>query len=312
MRPLPRQTTSPPATVFPSQISPASSSSTAGDDTIVPAVCYDVCNNAYRVSAEIGLVPELCAPESPFRQYRDECVACLEGYGPGGIPGDFPLGEAIAYCNTNPTPSVDYTIPTSWLTNSTTLAVITVSGIIENDITGDKVYTIVTDVLVTRSDWTGFDRSTTTTPPTSLTTGVDGIETGDSEPGDSSSSGGSRAWIAGPVIGGVAGLAILVGIYFFFARRRKRPHNVEETWSGKPELPAESAAGPPKTLLEVEAESRPPQELDGAQYTSGYQQTHGAPAELAANEVAAREMDVKSPGEELGAESLSRPPAGNI
>jgi hypothetical protein len=114
------------------------------------------------------------------------------------------------------------------------------------------------------------------------------------------------------VIGGVAGLAILVGIYLFFARRRKRSRNAEDTWTGKPELHSESVPGPPKTLLEVDAESRPPQELEGDYYALADQQTHWGAAEMAANEVAAREMDVKSSGQELEVQPSSRPPAGNI
>lgn len=103
-----------------------------------------------------------------------------------------------------------------------------------------------------------------------------------------------------------------MGIYLFFARRRKRSRNSEDTWAGKPELHAESVPGAPKILLEVDAESRPPQELEGDYYTSGDQRTHREAAELAANEVAAREMDVKSPGQELEVKSPSRPPAGGI
>lgn len=114
------------------------------------------------------------------------------------------------------------------------------------------------------------------------------------------------------MIGGVAGLAILMGIYSFFARRRKRSQNPEETWTGKPELHAEDVPRPPKTPLEVDAEPRPPQELEGSYYTFGGQQTHWGAAELTANEVAAQEMDVKSPGHELEAQSPSRPPAGNV
>ncbi|KAH6853707.1 hypothetical protein B0I37DRAFT_13735 [Chaetomium sp. MPI-CAGE-AT-0009] len=306
MRPLPRQV----VTSLPSQINPSAPSNTAGAETIVPSICFNACNNAFRVYQEIGLAPELCAPETPFRAYFEDCAACL---GANGGDLDSGLNDGIAYCNANPTSSVRYTIPTSWLTESTTLAVITISGIIEGGITSDQVYTIVTNVLVTRSDWTGFGQSITTTPPTSLTTGANGIETGDSaEPGSSSGSEGSQAWIAGPVIGGVAGLAILVGIYLFFARRRKRPQNPEETWSGKPELPAESAAGPPKTLQEIDAESRPRQELEGGYYIPGDQQTHWGAAELAANEVAAREMDVRSPGQEMEVQPPSRPSAGGI
>ncbi|KAH6650814.1 hypothetical protein F5144DRAFT_557393 [Chaetomium tenue] len=304
MRPVPRQTTSV-VSSFANQGQaggPASPSSTAGEvEFFIPAVCLDVCNNAYLVFQQIGINPSLCDPAGPFREYSEQCASCLEAnwVGPNGNP---PWSEGIAYCDTNPvsaTSTVHYTIPTSWLTKSTTLSVATFSGLVEGGVTTDKVYTVVVDVLATRSDWTGFGQST------GLTTGAGSTETGDN-------GGGSQAWIAGPVIGGVAGLAILVGIYLFFARRRKRSQNPEETWTGKPELDAESVPGPPKTPLEVDAEPRPPQELEGSYYTFGGQQTHWGAAELTANEVAAREMDVNSPGQELEAPSLSRPPAGNI
>jgi len=60
--------------------------------------------------------------------------------------------------------------------------------------------------------------------PTSSTTSTAMTEepttTGDS---DSNSSGGaSQAWIAGAVIGGVAGVALIVGIVWFILRQRKK------------------------------------------------------------------------------------------
>jgi hypothetical protein len=110
------------------------------------------------------------------------------------------------------------------------------------------------------------------------------------------------------VIGGVAAVAILVGIYFFFARRRKRARNGGEPWAGKPELHADSLPGQAKTAVEVDGEPQPPQELE-----AGYYDQHMSPkAELAANEVAAEEMDVKSHVQEMGPQTQSHLQAGRI
>jgi hypothetical protein len=47
------------------------------DDTITPAVCYNVCNDAFRASQEVGLVPELCEDDSPFLSYTEQCKGCI-------------------------------------------------------------------------------------------------------------------------------------------------------------------------------------------------------------------------------------------
>ncbi|KAK4038724.1 hypothetical protein C8A01DRAFT_37289 [Parachaetomium inaequale] len=252
--------------------------------------------NAYLVLQRVGNSPELCAASGPFQSYTENCVACMQANG-GNIATDFPelsalLSDAFSYCATLAA-TTQYTIATSWLTNSTTLVTTTIAGLSESNTVTDKVFTIVLDVIVTRSDWTGFAQSTTasaTSPPSG--------ESGETQ--GSESSGGSQAWIAGPVIGGVAALAVLVGLYLFFARRRKRARNRgEPEWAGKPELHADSLPGPAKPPVEVDGEPQPPQELEAGYYTTGAQ--HVSPkAELAANEVAAEEMDVKTRVQEMG------------
>lgn len=145
-----------------------------------------------------------------------------------------------------------------------------------------RTLTVLVDVVVTRADWTGFAQNTGTTAPA-----ADSAE----------SSRGSQAWIAGPVIGGVVALVALVGAYLFFVRRRKRSQtqNPDGTWTGKPELHGESRPGAPKPPQEVHAETRSLHELEAEGFVpdqqGGYQQ---AMAEMAVNEVPAREMDAKT------------------
>ncbi|KAK1825816.1 hypothetical protein QBC39DRAFT_400131 [Podospora conica] len=50
----------------------------ARDDTVVPAVCYEVCNNAYLEAQTVGKTPALCESTSPFMNYYTiGCVPCI-------------------------------------------------------------------------------------------------------------------------------------------------------------------------------------------------------------------------------------------
>jgi hypothetical protein len=117
-------------------------------------------DDAFVAYQQLGLTPQLCAPEGRFLIAYGSCVSCSEEHSADpDIYGS--VSEAFAYCNSV---SPDYT-----------LSVITITGIVESGTTTDKVYTVVVDAPVT-----SFNQSTTATTPTSLTTGAGGIETGDS------------------------------------------------------------------------------------------------------------------------------------
>jgi len=119
------------------------------------------------------------------------------------------------------------------------------------------------------------------------------------------------------VIGGVAGLAALVGICLFLICRRKRRREQRENWTGKPELHAESLPGAPRPPEEVDAQPRPPQELEAGyaescqkgswwqHHVTDDQQARHRMAEMAANEVPAWEMDVKTQHQEMGVQAGS-------
>jgi len=81
-------------------------------------------------------------------------------------------------------------------------------------------------------------------------------------------------------------------------RRQKHAQNWDQPWTGKPELHAESLPGVPGLPKEVDAEPRPPQELE-TKYVEPGQQTHYQIAEMPVNEVPAQEMDVETPAREL-------------
>ncbi|KAF8857031.1 hypothetical protein BDZ45DRAFT_691217 [Acephala macrosclerotiorum] len=49
--------------------------------TEVPAVCYAACNDCYIEAQKIGLVPALCASNSPFELSYSACAACVTANG---------------------------------------------------------------------------------------------------------------------------------------------------------------------------------------------------------------------------------------
>jgi hypothetical protein len=101
------------------------------------------------------------------------------------------------------------------------------------------------------------------------------------------------------VVGGIAGLAVVVCCLF---RRRKRQHRNkpdEEPYAGKPELHADSLPGVPPAPAPQELDAKPqsPKELGADGYRLG------PVAEMPANEVPAREMGVKAQYHEMDVES---------
>jgi hypothetical protein len=60
------------------------------------------------------------------------------------------------------TSTATYTIPTSWLTTSTTVSTIALSGVGLNNMSTVTTVTAAVAMLATRADWTGFPQSTST------------------------------------------------------------------------------------------------------------------------------------------------------
>jgi hypothetical protein len=47
------------------------------DDTVAPAVCYDICNTAFLEGQRVGPKDELCEEHSPFLDYSASCQECI-------------------------------------------------------------------------------------------------------------------------------------------------------------------------------------------------------------------------------------------
>ncbi|KAH8160534.1 hypothetical protein CIB48_g7718 [Xylaria polymorpha] len=202
-------------------------------DHIVPPICYDTCNSLFLEAERVGKTPRLCAPDSIFRQYYRACKACIEIQTTDGSKEDITdalnfLNEYIQHC----------------FEVQGTASIIGTPSLVENTVT----------ILST------LQNTSSPTPHISEVTASNPIATTKSEGTQS-----NRAWVAGPVIGGVAGIVILFFVSWLLFRAKK---NKDSKRNGH-ELHEESAL---KSELEVklkpqELEAKPrPQELDAQEH----------------------------------------------
>ncbi|KAK4190818.1 hypothetical protein QBC35DRAFT_55703 [Podospora australis] len=47
-------------------------------DNLIPSACFSICNNAYLEAQRVGREPELCEAGSAFRDFYDNCNACID------------------------------------------------------------------------------------------------------------------------------------------------------------------------------------------------------------------------------------------
>ncbi|KAF6844522.1 glycoprotein X [Colletotrichum musicola] len=262
------------------------------DETVMPAVCYDACDSAYKEVQVMGKVSSICESNSAFMNGYMACVKCIEEtstdskttiathvdpkfaqfleFCAGGVPAR-PSYAASMITVVTRTQFVDVT-GFSGAVESGVLKTLTVTEL-KAEITTTSLATTslatatlaVTDLMTTTSA-SPREAATASEPPT---------------PGPTPSA--SKAWIAGPVVGGMCAIGLLLGgIWFLRRRRRRRQRHMavslptaayEDDGKGKYE----------KAELHADAVPRsPPMELEGS-YPD-------AVPEMGVNEVAAREL----------------------
>ncbi|KAI1747197.1 hypothetical protein F4782DRAFT_521964 [Xylaria castorea] len=256
-------------------------------DQTVPAVCYDGCNNAYFEAQAIGMTPEVC---DSFSGYCKACRDCLEAYDTNSEATkdylDSTFGQWINYCEAGSaipmtgTPSVSIPSSTPSLIEQTVVVTIlytaTVDGVttiwpLEMTVTSfapipdTTVITIDTSQDGHRTIWTftktyahlSSDALISPLQNTSSSAVTQNISTSTPRTSEvtaeSESTQSNRAWVAGPVIGGVTGIVILLLVAWVLFRAKR---NRERKRKGH-ELHGESSL---KSELEVKLD---PQELDG-------------------------------------------------
>ncbi|KAI1122637.1 hypothetical protein F5Y10DRAFT_70659 [Nemania abortiva] len=244
-----------------------------------PAQCYDTCNNANLEAQSVGKNPALCAADSTFQTYYEACVVCVETYSSSDATRDYldpTFGQWNAYCDeletssgsTQSTPSATVTetpIPTPVGYNTVVVTIpytATINGLgtvwsLEKTLTTFAPLPETTVITIKTSEdghetvW-AFTKTFTALSKTSLVTTT--RTTSSSTPNISKTSTpnptdvmvsedtqGSQVWIAGPVIGGVSGVAIvLLAVWLLLRARgnRRRSHEVHGDSAFKSELEA--------------------------------------------------------------------------
>lgn len=167
-----------------------------------PALCFTSCDIARRIASDVGRTPELCEDGSDFRIAFGACSDCVAA-------NDDSNQDLAEYVNRELERHLEYCdIPFA----SQTLTFINSS-------------TTRTDIILveaTSTSSTTIPSSTTTTAPSS----TESVEPGSGAERLKS----SKAWIAGPVVGSVVGLALLLSLAFLLGRRRRKKK--EETEEG--------------------------------------------------------------------------------
>ncbi|KAH9904755.1 hypothetical protein F4778DRAFT_44599 [Xylariomycetidae sp. FL2044] len=235
----------------------------------IPAACFATCNKALIEAESAGKSPEICQADSPFQIAYQSCANC---YDANGVDSDelaaIPeFSQWTQYCSTVPVSSVTPPISTSTVSASTP-STSTTSGTTSQSTNSEAI-----DILTTVYEYTitreSYSRTLTltdiftlpqpedSTRPTNPSSTVNPVSISGSALPETTQSR-NAAWIAGPIVGSVAGFAIAVSAaLILWCRRRlrhtQRPHEVHEETSTKYEVMSREKphelAGEPKSIL---------------------------------------------------------------
>ncbi|ETS79704.1 hypothetical protein PFICI_09557 [Pestalotiopsis fici W106-1] len=197
----------------------------------------------------VGKTTKLCEEGSAFRTAYDQCVACLvtstdDDNATSYISTSFQ--QYFDFCNFTDTSGV-----TTVVQRITAVANITVAGqaVPFTTITADVTISLTGTASVTTSDAgegavpLTATNSTVSASPTITTDSnlIPSAEPTTSAEHDSS----SKAWMAGPIVGSVSGIAIIALIIFLLYRRRtakRTPHS--DDFADKPQLHSDCVPRP--------------------------------------------------------------------
>ncbi|KAK1986151.1 hypothetical protein LZ30DRAFT_317803 [Colletotrichum cereale] len=200
----------------------ASANASSGDEKTVPAVCFDICNNALIETSNIGRVPSMCDTNSDFWRGYQECISCLGAEANDANTTietyiDPVFKQFIDYCASQmPQPSY----PSTLMTTRTVLQFVDITAIDGKVQPGVLRTWIVTDL---KAEFTGLPTVTSDvlSPYTTKPTGTAPANTSATvaeEPSQEL----DKAWIAGPVIGVVTAILLALAGLWFLRRRSRR------------------------------------------------------------------------------------------
>ncbi|KAH9235185.1 hypothetical protein K456DRAFT_1611986 [Colletotrichum gloeosporioides 23] len=166
------------------------------DDTIVPATCYSICNDAYVEAQSVGKSPVICEQNSTFQTTYLKCKECIE-QSAEDVKATQQMylapkfQEFLDFCTgastTSTTPSITY--PASMFITTTSLVEMDITQLSGKVLSGVLVPVTITEL---RQEATTM---VATTSPAKVSPSILPSETVERKPTKSS------AWIAGPVIG---------------------------------------------------------------------------------------------------------------
>ncbi|KAF3025933.1 hypothetical protein E8E14_014940 [Neopestalotiopsis sp. 37M] len=221
------------------------------DDTL-PTVCYASCIDLRSDVQNTTDFAGKCDEGTSFRDLYDLCVNCLLSVGNNTKDVTDIFAAYFQYCDFEAVQHV--TLTASALYVGQTIPIIFTTDVTYN------VSALPSTVTTSSADIT----STSTlipTPPTSANSTASSSLTGNSdsnlipttEPTTSANPGsGSQAWMAGPVVGSISGVAIVaVGIFLWHRRRtaRRKPQSGDVT--DKPQLHSDCVPRPPPDELDA-------------------------------------------------------------
>ncbi|KAI4864068.1 hypothetical protein F4820DRAFT_424894 [Hypoxylon rubiginosum] len=214
----------------------------------LPASCYDTCNNAYLEAQRTGKIPALCESGSPFRAYVEACNSCsAEDVDTSSNITDtwLPLLEPyLDYCEaqgsftlspiTSPSVgSINFVVVSTEIPFTTTIGSVPTTWTFPTVVTRNVSSPIPATAIITVTTALEGELQTLTFTtayaqlPSDFTAQITNAVTSESAiPRPTSTEfvqSQNRAWVAGPVVGGLAGLLIAgIGSLFLWRRKRKR------------------------------------------------------------------------------------------
>lgn len=214
---------------------------------------YSSLDNAYIVAQKVGKTEELCNEGSNFKTLQAACKACLDKRGYNY--SDAGTEPVLQYC--------DGGIP---LTGVVTVTMtITTNGMMV-PLTLATSFSIAPAGLRTAetSSASTASQPTSTGAPTAVSPGLDTPAPTESPKADDEP---SRAWMAGPVAGSVAGVVLVALVFWFASCRRQRARLAARNGDAPLEKPQLHSDCVPKPMPpEVEANER--YELSGEPFST--------------------------------------------
>ncbi|KAF4624488.1 hypothetical protein G7Y89_g13681 [Cudoniella acicularis] len=228
------------------------------DSSVVPAVCYDMCNNAYIEAQKVGMTPAACNTSSTYQEFYAECTQCIEANSIDTAISvstyiDPLFGNFTAYCaditNSTSSPEQQSLIASQasqasyW---SSILSQASSLGYLSSAPAGPVTTpVIISTFIVTQS-----------APNATILSAQTSAQPTNTSPPSTTSQSPNQAWIAGAVIGPLALFAAVGSAAFYiWKRKRKGMENGQEGEIDEKKDAVEKA--------QLHGDSIVPNELDG-------------------------------------------------